>query len=658
MKRLWLLPLLCLSFFSQAQNGVNQKIDSLTRRLPQMKADTSKVVVLAQIADNYQYIDPKKGLNYGEKSLSLARQLKWNDGIAFSYKSIGVNYFVMSDFTKALEYYTKGLAIRPARNIESHILNDLGVMYTYQSNYAKGLEYSFRSLKIRESTHDLKGIAVSSLNIGLVYYKMGNNKVAVQYYEKALRFSEKINNDVGLSRILFNLGNIYDETGQGIKAIAAYQRGMQICEKLGDLATKAKYLNALANHYIDTEEFALALQYCNASLALSEKTNDGSNIARCHGILGQIYYEMAQQSPRVKELLLKAKVHFEISLSGYRKLHMLDVIAYNYEMLSAIAARTGDHKLALELFKKSVVYKDSIFNSENKETIKNLEDQRTIELRDKEIKINRLKLENKERQNWYSIFGLCLFGIIGALLFYQSNSRRKTNRKLSSMNTNLDQANKIKTRLLGILNHDLRGPVNSFIHFIQLQKESPELLTETTKKRIEDTTIASAKNLLVSMEDILLWTKNQMDNFEPQPKDINVASLFNYMRNHFSAVENVDFTFEEIQDDLHITTDEDYLKTILRNLTANAIAAVSDLPEPKIIWKAWSSNGSVLLSISDNGAGGNQEHFHALYNPTEVGNIRSGLGLHLVRDLAQAIGCLIEVKSVPGDGTTFTLSFA
>jgi C4-dicarboxylate-specific signal transduction histidine kinase len=54
-------------------------------------------------------------------------------------------------------------------------------------------------------------------------------------------------------------------------------------------------------------------------------------------------------------------------------------------------------------------------------------------------------------------------------------------------------------------------------------------------------------------------------------------------------------------------TDEDYLKTILRNLTANAIAAVSEMPEPKINWKAWCENG--LCNCRLQTTGGNEEQF-------------------------------------------------
>ena len=127
---------------------------------------------------------------------------------------------------------------------------------------------------------------------------------------------------------------------------------------------------------------------------------------------------------------------------------------------------------------------------------------------------------------------MAFLAIIGGLLYFQNRIRRKTNKKLQVLNTNLDQANKTKTQLLNILNHDLRSPVNSFIHYIQFQNESPETLDQETKSRIEKATLSSAKNLLNSMEDILTWTKDQMANFEPQLKNVAVDTLFNDTKKH------------------------------------------------------------------------------------------------------------------------------
>ncbi|MBC8643659.1 HAMP domain-containing histidine kinase [Flavobacterium lindanitolerans] len=117
---------------------------------------------------------------------------------------------------------------------------------------------------------------------------------------------------------------------------------------------------------------------------------------------------------------------------------------------------------------------------------------------------------------------------------------------------------------------------------------------------MEDKTINSAENLLNSMEDLLLWSKGQMENFKPQPKTISVGSLFEDTRKHFSGQEKIDILFEDPQG-LVLNTDENYLKTIIRNLTGNAIKALEKTNNAKIIWKAWQENGIKHLSITDNG---------------------------------------------------------
>ena len=87
------------------------------------------------------------------------------------------------------------------------------------------------------------------------------------------------------------------------------------------------------------------------------------------------------------------------------------------------------YKISRDFYVLHSEIKDSVYNSESKETIKNLEDKREIELRDNQIKINKLSLEAKQRQKWYFIFGLLSLGIMGILLYYQSSNRRKTNEK-------------------------------------------------------------------------------------------------------------------------------------------------------------------------------------------------------------------------------------
>ena len=146
-----------------------------------------------------------------------------------------------------------------------------------------------------------------------------------------------------------------------------------------------------------------------------------------------------------------------------------------------------------------------------------------------------------------------------------------------------------------------------------------------------------------------------MEQFKPVIKNIEIAKVFDDNKKVFSGYQNIKFVYEN-SENLIFNTDENYLKTIIRNLTSNSINVFSTTENPSIIWKAYSENNKNYVSITDNGSGANQENFKALYDENEVVGIKSGLGLHLIRDLAKAINCEIVVDSKIGEGTTFVLS--
>ena len=94
----------------------------------------------------------------------------------------------------------------------------------------------------------------------------------------------------------------------------------------------------------------------------------------------------------------------------------------------------------------------------------------------------------------------------------------------------------------------------------------------------------------------------------------------------------------------------------MQNLTANAIKALQQTTAAQITWKAWQETNKIYLSITDNGPGISSELAKSLLDETHITGTRHGLGLHIIRDLAKAISCNINI--IPGEkqGTTFILA--
>ena len=233
--------------------------------------------------------------------------------------------------------------------------------------------------------------------------------------------------------------------------------------------------------------------------------------------------------------------------------------------------------------------------------------------------------------------------IISGLIYNQNMQRKRTNTTLLHLNSELDEANKIKTRFFSILNHDLRSPVASFVNFLHLQQEAPDLMDETAQAAYSKKATAAAENLLNTMEDLLLWSKGQMENFKPNIREVPVSLLYEYVKQAIPGNENISISFEQ-QPDMKLNIDEHYVKTIMYNLTNNAIKALGR--SGTIIWRAWEADTQKYLSITDNGPGATEEAFRALYDESAPVGIKIGLGLHIIRDLAKAIKCKIQVINI------------
>ncbi len=654
MKKFIYVSLLFFPYFLLSQSKINALIADLSK----MKEDSSKVIHYYKIADNYILIDSTKSFFYGKKALELAKKINWKDGMAKSYLVLGSNYTKTNNYPKALSNYNQVLSTTNNQSIEAEAYFLKGQIYLEQSNYDDALAQFHKSLQLFETQKNKNGITKVLLSIGSLYTGFGKNKEALNTYNKALQISKQ-NNNLKQELALRGIGTVYFNYSEYEKSISYLEKSLALIKSKKDTNLESRLLSDIALVYLEMGQFQKAINYSKASLKTDPSIMTKiHNVAFSYGVIGDSYVELAREQNNNPAHIDSAIVYLEKAVKLHTEFKSLRGLYDDYRSIYEAQKLKGNYAKALEIFELCTVYKDSIYNSENKETIKNLEDKREIELRDREIKINKLKIEAKEKQKWLLLSGIAFLGIIGGLLFYQSRSRKKTNEKLQSLNVELDEANKIKTRFFSILNHDLRSPITNLIHFLHLQKDNPELLDAESKQRMENKTIAGAENLLHSMEDILLWSKGQMEHFKPQPKTIRVHDIFEDVKKHFSSEEQVAIVFEN-PDNITLHSDENYLKTILRNLTGNAIKVLNTSATlgmtPTILWKAYTENGHTFLSISDNGPGTTSDKFKALYDDKEVVGIKTGLGLHLIRDLAKAIGCEIAVDSKLNEGTTITL---
>ncbi|KIC93647.1 sensor histidine kinase [Flavihumibacter solisilvae] len=111
--------------------------------------------------------------------------------------------------------------------------------------------------------------------------------------------------------------------------------------------------------------------------------------------------------------------------------------------------------------------------------------------------------------------------------------------------------------------------------------------------------------------------------------------------------------------ELVLEADPNLLEQVLINLMVNAMDAVKDADQPRVILSASvSSSRRPVIKVADNGAGMSQEVMDKIFIPFfSTKKTGSGIGLSLCKQIMMLHKGTIQVQSAPGEGTAFSLQF-
>jgi signal transduction histidine kinase/tetratricopeptide (TPR) repeat protein len=655
-----------------AQNQDRAFLDSLLNEVQKTNVDTLKVKLYAKIAYWYLTVDMNKSLLYTDTASAISRKVNWKQGIASSDINYGNVYNFKGDYSKAIGYYKKANEIYKELKFKKGMAStvySLGTAYENLSNYPVAANYYFDALHINESIPDNDLMVANCLGgIATVYFLQKDYIKSLKYSLQTVKKQQSANNQTGVVNEFINIADTYYKLSDSANALKYNLKALELSKKLNLRFQEGIVYSQLG--VLNNNNSSISLEYLvTAQKILEEISPNFASTILNRGEIGKAFLRIIKDNkempvladtrstlPKTKsDILQKAESYLQSAIISSKETGDKDKESSFSADLAEVQALKGNFKGAYLNFKNFHTLNDSLYSQENKNKIAALESQKTVDLKDKEIQINKLAISDQRKTQVGLVAGLCLLGTIGGLLFWQNRTRKKTNTTLLKLNSELDEANKIKATFFGILSHDLRGPIANLVNFLHLQKESPDLFTPEQANANQKKISSSADNLLETMEAMLLWSKGQMQHFKPQIKMVAVSSLFEHLQQFFSSTENVLIGYSQ-PPGLMVSTDENYLQTIMHNLTSNAIKVLQNTPNATIHWLAKQEGNQILLSVTDNGPGVKAEQVKALNEDNAVVNSKTGFGLHIIRDLAKAIQCRISLQ--PGDeaGTTFVLS--
>ena len=327
----------------------------------------------------------------------------------------------------------------------------------------------------------------------------------------------------------------------------------------------------------------------------------------------------------------------------------------------------GNYSSSLQYYKQYVQTIDSVNKEKISRTFADLEthyrtnekEQRIASL-DKENRLNVLELENASRTRLLLVLGLAALGIISLLLYFIYRNKEKLNKVLNERNDQLDdlnrhlgEANETKARLFGIISHDLRAPVSKIVSLLQLQNERHDLFNEEARKRHEERLKKASENALETMEDLLLWSKSQMQNFTPEFTQVRVADVLEKEITLLQGqLEEKDTIIDcQVPPSFVKQSDENFLSVIIRNLLQNAVKYNDENKAITI-----SSAGQELI-ITNSSVKASAETLNERLGNTHVDSKGSGLGLQIAADLAARIHTKLFFREETGATLTAVISW-
>jgi len=241
----------------------------------------------------------------------------------------------------------------------------------------------------------------------------------------------------------------------------------------------------------------------------------------------------------------------------------------------------------------------------------------------------------------------------------ENAERRRAEADLAAAKGSAEQANLAKSMFLSRMSHELRTPLNAILGFSQLL-DMADLEAEHADdvRRI----LVAGRHLLELINELLDIGRIEAGELTMSPEPVGVADALSdalELIRPLADARSIQVSMDDRVDGHHVQADRQRLKQVLLNLLSNAVKYNTQGGHVTLTCSE-TAGGMLRIGVSDTGPGITPAEMERVFAPFDrLGRQDdvegTGLGLMLSKGLMEAMGGHLEVESVPGQGSTFTI---
>ncbi|QNA88675.1 phosphate regulon sensor histidine kinase PhoR [Massilia sp. Dwa41.01b] len=226
--------------------------------------------------------------------------------------------------------------------------------------------------------------------------------------------------------------------------------------------------------------------------------------------------------------------------------------------------------------------------------------------------------------------------------------------------TDTERIEAMRRDFIANASHELRTPLTVIVGFLEIAMSDPCMDAATREAHLKLMT-EQGERMQRLIEDMLTLSRLESDEFPLRRERVDVAALVESVAAEARALSNGRHRIEVTVDGPDVMGSMEELRSAFANLASNAVRYSPGGGTIALSWRRGA--GDLQFSVCDSGIGIDPQHIARLTERFyRVDKSRSretqgtGLGLAIVKHVLLRHGGRLNISSVPGEGSTFTVS--